>query len=122
MFQFEAGQMARADASRAPGINSMFKSMEYIYTDSEITVPSNGSETLAGWKGDVRNTRPDNLLWALTVVLVGFQVYRYGPRWWAGAIGRWGQSRGGGAGRAAGMQQAAKDLADTASVVGALTK
>ena len=44
----------------------------------------NGSSSMAGWRGGI--TTPDNLLWALTVLLVSFQVYRYGPRWWAGAI------------------------------------
>jgi hypothetical protein len=86
MWQFEAGHLAAAGSARIPGIFSMFKSMEYIYTDSDVTSPDNGSTGIAGWRGGV--ARPDNLLWALTVSLVALQIYRYGPKWWAGASRR----------------------------------
>lgn len=75
MFQFENGEMIAAANHRTPGIFSMFQSMKYIYTDSDVKGPESPAGSIAGWRGG--KSRPDDMLWGLTVLLVAFQVYRY---------------------------------------------
>jgi hypothetical protein len=76
MWQFETKRLVAA--GRMPGVASMRVSMEYIYNHGDKV------QGLKGWLGGKEHMLIlPNTLWAVAVVVLGWQTIRLGPFWFA---------------------------------------